>query len=48
MCSYTSIDNYVHSTLYVSLIDEKYWVQNSLKVWKRTKTDNNILVELNL
>jgi hypothetical protein len=48
MCSYTSIDNYVHSTLYVSLIDEKYLVQNSLKVWKRTKTDNNILVELNL
>ena len=48
MCSYTSIDNYVHSTLYVSLIDENYWLQNSLKVWKRTKPYNNILVELNL
>ena len=47
MCSYTSIDNYVHSTLYVSLIDESYLVQNSLKVWKRTKPYNNILVELN-
>jgi len=47
MCSYTSIDNYVHSTLYVSLIDESYWIQNSLKVWKRIKPFNNILVELN-
>ena len=48
MCSYTSIDNYVHSTLYISLIDENYWIQNSLKVWKRIKPFNNILVELNL
>ena len=48
MCSYTNIDNYVHSTLYVSLIDESYWIQNSLKVWKRIKPFNNILVELNL
>ena len=48
MCSYTSIDNYVHSTLYVSLIDENYWTQNSLKVWKRIKPFNDILVELNL
>ena len=48
MCSYTSIDNYVHSTLHVSLIDENYLVQNSLKVWKRIKPYNNILVELNL
>ena len=48
MCSYTSIDNYVHSTLYISLIDENYWIQNSLKVWKRIKPFNDILVELNL
>ena len=48
MCSYTNIDNYVHSTLYVSLIDEIYWSQNSLKVWKRIKPYNNILIELNL
>ena len=48
MCSYTSIDNYVHSTLYISLIDKNYWIQNSLKVWKRIKPFNDILVELNL
>ena len=48
MCSYTSIDNYVHSTLYISLIDENYWIQNSLKIWKRIKPFNDILVELNL
>ena len=48
MCSYTSIDNYVHSTLYVSLIDENYWIQNSLKVWKRIKPHTDILAELNL
>ena len=48
MCSYTSIDNYVHSTLYISLIDENYWLQNSLEIWKRIKPHNDILVELNL
>ena len=48
MCSYTSIDNYVHSTLYISLIDKNYWIQNSLKIWKRIKPFNDILVELNL
>ena len=48
MCSYTNIDNYVHSTLYVSLVDQNYWSKNSLKTWKRRKKFNNILTELNL
>ena len=48
MCSYTNINNYVHSTIYVSLIDENYWVQNSLKIWKRVKPYKNILAELDL
>jgi len=48
MCSYTNIDNYVHSTLYVSLIDQNYWSENTLETWKRVKIFNNILTELNL
>jgi len=48
MCSYTNIDNYIHSTIYVSLIDENYWSENTLKTWERVKIFNNILTELNL
>ncbi len=48
MCSYTNIDNYVHSTIYVSLIDQNYWSENTLETWKRLKIFNNILTELNL
>tara|TARA_B100000795_G_scaffold13124_1_gene9053 strand:- start:170 stop:772 length:603 start_codon:yes stop_codon:yes gene_type:complete len=34
MCSYTNIDNYVHSTIYVSLIDQNYWLENTLQTFK--------------
>ena len=48
MCSYTNIDNYVHSTIYVSLIDQNYWSENTLQTWKGVKIFTNILEELNL
>ena len=48
MCSYTSIDNYVHSTMYISLIDKDYWTKNSPEVWNRIEPFSDILVELNL
>ena len=48
MCSYTNIDNYVHSTIYVSLIDQNYWSENTLQTWNRVGIFTNILKELNL
>ena len=48
MCSYTNIDNYVHSTIYVSLIDQNYWSKNTLRAWVGAGIFTNILKELNL
>ena len=48
MCSYTNIDNYVHSTLYVSLVDQNYWYKKTLQSWKRVGIFNNILTELSI
>ena len=48
MCSYTNIDNYVHSTLYVSLVDQNYWYEKTLQSWKRVGIFNNILTELSI
>tara|TARA_B110000196_G_scaffold30365_1_gene23051 strand:- start:39 stop:686 length:648 start_codon:yes stop_codon:yes gene_type:complete len=48
MCSYTSIYNYVHSTMYISLVDQDYWEKGTLQNWKRIKPFNNILIRLNL
>jgi len=48
MCSYTNIDNYVHSTIYVSLIDQNYWSKNTLRAWEGAGIFTNILKELNL
>ena len=47
MCSYTNIDNYIHSTIYVSLVDQDYWSENSLQAWKKVGIFTNILKELN-
>ena len=48
MCSYTNIDNYIHSTIYVSLVDQDYWTENTLLSWKKVGIFTNILKELNL
>ena len=48
MCSYTNIDNYIHSTIYVSLVDQNYWSKKSLQTLKRVDKFNNILTELNI
>ena len=48
MCSYTNIDNYIHSTIYVSLVDQDYWSENTLQSWKKIGIFTNILKELNL
>ena len=48
MCSYTNIDNYIHSTIYVSLVDQDYWSENTLRSWKKIGIFTNILKELNL
>ena len=48
MCSYTNINNYVHSTIYVSLVDQNYWSKNTLHRWEKIEIFNNILTELNL
>ena len=48
MCSYTSIYNYVHSTMYISLVDQDYWDKDTQQIWKRIKPFNNILIRLNL
>ena len=48
MCSYTNIDNYIHSTIYVSLVDQDYWTENTLLSWKKVVIFTNILKELNL
>ena len=48
MCSYTNIDNYVHSTLHVSLVDQNYWYKKTLQSWKRVGIFNNILTELSI
>ena len=48
MCSYTNIDNYIHSTIYVSLVDQNYWSKNTLQSWKKVGIFTNILKELSL
>ena len=48
MCSYTNIDNYVHSTLHVSLVDQNYWYKKTLQSWKRVGIFNNLLTELSI
>ena len=48
MCSYTNIDNYIHSTMYVSLVDQNYWFEKTLQTWKRVDIFKNILTELNI
>ena len=48
MCSYTNIDNYIHSTIYVSLVDQDYWSENTLQSWEKVGMFTNILKELNL
>ena len=48
MCSYTNIDDYIHSTIYVSLVDQNYWFEKTLQTLKRIEKFNNILTELNI
>ena len=48
MCSYTNIDNYIHSTIYVSLVDQDYWSENTLQSWEKVGMFTNILKKLNL
>ena len=48
MCSYTNIDNYVHSTIYVSLLDQNYWTENTLQIWRKMETFTDLLTELNV